>query len=209
MLPCFWDEQCPWPMIWIGPVSVTSPLLQLQLRMGWIHVTTSVAHPESANVLLCRKSKLCTVDAVLLAADSPWADGSLHVRRWGSKLLLQRKRHSMLRRGMFLMVDKRQQEAVFEGKVSQRHQVATDEKESVGSVSKVPISIRGVASPGRHLLFQGSLTTPIACFHGSSANHSAFSLQQLFLPSFLCTSQTRIHYRVRISPSYFLSSSAP
>lgn len=88
-------------------------------------------------------------------------------------------------------------------------QVATDEMESVCSVSKVLISIRGVASPGRHLLFLGSLTTPIACFHGSSANHSAFSLQQLFLPSFLCRNQTRIHYRVRISPSCFLPSSAP
>lgn len=89
---------------------------------------------------------------------------------------------------MLLMVGNRQQEAAFEGKVSPEASVWPLMKWKVFSPCQKFISIKDVSSPGRYLLFLGSVTAPIACSHGSSASHSALLLQHLFLPSFLCRS---------------------
>lgn len=194
----------------MGPGSVISPLWQLHLGMGWTPATTSFAQLGPADVLLCMKAKPRRVDIVC-----PWADVSLRVRRWGSKCA-ETIYFCYYKGGGTLCwgeesLNGRQQAAgsgIWGQGLPRGTHVATDEMESVFSVSKF-ISIRDVASPGEYLLFLGSATAPVACSHGSSASHSALSLQHLFLPSFLCRSQGRIHYGVTISPSCLPSSSAP
>jgi len=110
---------------------------------------------------------------------------------------------------MLLMVGNRQQETAFEGRVSPEAPVWALMKWKVFSGCQKFNSIRNVGSPGRYLLFLGSVTARIAGSCGSGASHSALLLQHLFLPSFLCRSRGRIHYGVAISPSCFPSSSAP
>lgn len=124
-------------------------------------------------------------------------------------MLLWRRRNIVGRRGVLLMVGRRQQEAGFEGKVFPEALMWPLMKWKVFASCQEFISIRGVASQGEYLLFLGSDSAPIASSHGSSASLSMLSLQHLFLPSFLCRSLGRIHYGVTISPSCFPSSSAP
>lgn len=124
-------------------------------------------------------------------------------------VLLWRRRNVMQRRGMLLMVGRRQQEAAFEGKSSPEALVWPLMKWKVFTPCQKFISIRDVASRGGHLLFLGSDTAPVASSHGSRACLPMLSLQHLFLPSFLCRSRGRIHYGVTISPSCFPFSSAP
>lgn len=86
--------------------------------------------------------------------------------------------------------------------------VTTDEMESVFVTSKVHFNQK-CHQPRKEFVIPGVCHCSCFCSHGSSASHTTLSLQHLFLPSFLCGSQGKMHYEVTISLSCFPYSSAP